>query len=141
MADNEYSVLAERCEAAVGAKLTLLARASEAESAICSDEFRIISEAALAVFGWQDDRYKRGLRLLEIGASLDAAMSLVPEGWAWSLSHLPPFGPAGKSDAVLNNTVFAENAVIGTAATPALALCAAALRARAATQSIVEEGV
>lgn len=56
-------------------ELTLLQRAEEAERATTADEFRIISEAALAVFGWQDERYKRVIRLLEAGASLDAAMT------------------------------------------------------------------
>lgn len=63
-------------------ELTLLQRAEEAERATEADEFRIISEAALAIFGWQDERYKRVLRMLEAGASLDAALTIyvrVPE--------------------------------------------------------------
>ena len=69
-------------------------------------------------------------------ASIDAALTLVPEGWDWSaqtsclkglsrascdLTQLAPFKP--------------EDWTVRTAraTTPALALCAAALRARAAT--------
>jgi hypothetical protein len=106
-------------------ELTLLQRAEEAERATAADEFRIISEAALAIFGWQDGCYKRVLRLLEAGASLDAAMTLVPEGFDWII---------GRTNDGL--TIHAEVGGRGDefmrfAATPALALCAAALHARA----------
>jgi hypothetical protein len=61
-------------------------------------------------------------------ASLDAAMGLVPEGWAFDLvQQLPPtrctarvYGPKGQVTDLHYGI------------TPALALCAAALRARAA---------
>src|SRR5688572_1658024 len=60
-------------------------------------------------------------------ASLDAAMTLMPEGWLWQVNlwangasaecaSVKPYEPCGRYQA----------------ATPALALCAAALRARAA---------
>ena len=65
-------------------------------------------------------------------ASLDAAMTLVPEGWAVLMAfseqravcdvHTAPLGQHGTWPAHAS------------AATPALALCAAALRARAETQ-------
>lgn len=57
-------------------------------------------------------------------ASLDAAMSLVPEGCEWRVnwSELPDRTWAGIAGVQGLNT---------SAATPALALCAAALRARA----------
>jgi hypothetical protein len=60
-------------------------------------------------------------------ASLDAAMTLVPEGWywqvgqgnhAWAAAYENPIPPSTRVDSI--------------AATPALALCAAALRARSA---------
>lgn len=61
--------------------------------------------------------------------SLDAALTLVPEGWRFSVDNA--FGNGGAvCGAIVNNTVFAKNAQLGDAATPALALCAAALRAR-----------
>lgn len=52
-------------------------------------------------------------------ASLDAAVSLVPEGWAWCVH-----------DVGIASLMRAPRVVKATAATPALALCAAALRAR-----------
>ena len=56
-------------------------------------------------------------------SSLDAAMTLVPDGW--TLFHLDgPFNN-GPCHATVANGDFAE----GEAETPALALCAAALRA------------
>lgn len=107
--------------------LSLTQRAEAAERSCAAQEFSIISEAALAVFGWQDERYKRVLRLLEAGASLDAAMTLVPEGFLWVGGYSPTnkagmaVCPDGESDGCS-----------ATAATPALALCAAVLRALAA---------
>ena len=88
---------------------------------------------------------------LRFTASLDAAMTLVPEGWAIeSLSHWPaaPEGAdnhtTGKSSARLVGTSlsrfgksmiwghgFGDGRVDGDATTPALALTAAALRALA----------
>jgi hypothetical protein len=68
--------------------------------------------------------------------SIDAALSLVPEGWAWSvvyerereLSGKPPFF----ADARNGYRSSYDQAPMAWAATPALALCAAALKARAA---------
>jgi hypothetical protein len=59
-------------------------------------------------------------------ASLDAAMTLVPEGWVWSMNTFPNaasaycMNPASEIVRPLRQFI----------ATPALALCAAALRAR-----------
>ena len=64
-------------------------------------------------------------------ASIDAALMLVPEGWSWSLGEQRG---VGKFRGWLNdhNTPdgLAVRHVDADAATPALALCAAALRAR-----------
>jgi len=66
-------------------------------------------------------------------ASLDAAMMLVPEGWSWTV------------DAVGRASCFAPNEpkpwprTGGLATTPALALCAAALRARANSNQMTVE--
>ena len=66
---------------------------------------------------------KRFRAYMDAGAFLDAAMTLVPEGWSvgqWSV--------IGKPDSC---QVFrGAEEVLVSAATPALALCAAALRAR-----------
>lgn len=65
-------------------------------------------------------------------ASLDAAMTLVPEGCDWSVDNFD--GANGKPSAWVH--VRKSSAAIEqvTGATPALALTAAALRARAAAQ-------
>ena len=62
-------------------------------------------------------------------ASLDAAMTLVPERWVWSINQFPDKASA---------YCVSEDGVIARPrkqyqATPALALCAAALRAQEAT--------
>lgn len=72
-------------------------------------------------------------------ASLDAAMTLVPEGWAWMVgcaagvrfcATIMPTDESGiEADAI---DMFA--------ATPALALCAAALRSRALASSVERGG-
>lgn len=56
--------------------------------------------------------------------SLDAALTLVPEGWSWRVGNLP----SGKGFADLG-TQASLQCVEG--ATPPLALCIAALKARA----------
>ena len=70
-------------------------------------------------------------------ASIDAALMLVPEGWAWTAAtywcegeDAPPYY-ADCADLVTLNSGQDAPVFQGKAATPALALCAAALRARA----------
>lgn len=58
-------------------------------------------------------------------ASIDAAMTLVTEGWLFDLYNLN-----GYPEAHLTNDTLQRVSVSVDAATPALALCAAALRAR-----------
>lgn len=61
-------------------------------------------------------------------ASLDAAMSLVPEGWGWVKLDLHPFGNEA-SCVQTGGKLYSRHS--GKCSAPALALCAAALRARA----------
>jgi hypothetical protein len=62
---------------------------------------------------------------LRAEAYLDAALTLVPDGYAWTVTSFVSRGPRAE--------VYDSNAVGGDsdAATPALALAAAALKARA----------
>lgn len=67
---------------------------------------------------------------LPVTASLDAAMALVPEGWDWLRDaydemRVCPVALYGRTD-------YASHDVTGKNEAPTLALCAAALRARAA---------
>lgn len=62
-------------------------------------------------------------------ASLDAALSLAPEGWAW-MHGCAPGEAFFASLAVMDDDLRAPEVDV-TAATAPLALCAAALRARA----------
>lgn len=98
---GELNALAERVKAATG-----------------PDQFRVITEAGMAVWGWHDPRFKRLLRLCEEGAFLDAAMTLVPEGSRVILN----IAEDGITTAIVAGTQ-------GVADTPALALTAACLRA------------
>lgn len=67
-------------------------------------------------------------------ASLDAAVSLVPDGMCWTVAlRSTPLGERTAEGFVHNNKLHMTGQRVGFnvfAATPALALCAAALRAR-----------
>jgi hypothetical protein len=120
--------LAERCEAATGPDREL--------------DIAILTHPA---FGYRDvfedgrlfDRGNDGYWSLEGDekngplpsptASLDAAMTLVPEGWEWAVGMVE-----GKRIAGCRQPGPGAPCPEIEAATPALALCAAALRARAA---------
>lgn len=84
------------------------------------------------------DRYGRFVRMLDAEAYLDAAVMLVPEGWVCERLHWWPGSdqPAGCS--LLGTHEFrgqrwhnaADGRSVATAATPALALCAAIAKER-----------
>lgn len=79
---------------------------------------------------WEARGLSQLQRLGEFTASLDAAMTLVPEGLDWGIAH---FGPRGsEAQAWPRGAHDSADKVTGSSDTiPALALCAAALRARA----------
>lgn len=133
--------LAERCEAATGPD-------RELDAAIwCELNGREYPEPPYTQM-LQHDRYDPSKGTFEQGtqsgillqsykdnalsytASLDAAMTLVPEGCFWAGGDHPELGAAMTVTNIQGSLPQAAKA-----ATPALALCAAALRARAAEQS------
>ena len=66
-------------------------------------------------------------------ASIDAALSLVPEGWRWSLDWTQrlPYQDCGRADLYApGNGIKPADVGDVYAATPAIALCIAALKAR-----------
>lgn len=71
------------------------------------------------------DHFRNGGKAPAYTASIDAALTLVPEGYDWSLDNFD--GDRGRPHAWVCKDGPFYNA---TAATPALALCAAALRAK-----------
>jgi hypothetical protein len=75
---------------------------------------------------------------LDPTASLDAALTLVPEGWHWSLydTNGSDIGPAAVAQ--LEPPEYSSAPIEGQAATIALSVCAAALRSIA---SMKEGGV
>ncbi len=135
-------VLAERCEAATGADRELDCLLWAEDNALTLEwQGHCLVAGSQGVIGWIDpgkdqrnfscNRSDRCFgRIKAYTASLDAALTLVPEGWQWVVSQQfgQPFAGCGGSptDGWLAWHV--------DAATPALALCAAALRARAAMQ-------
>lgn len=107
---SELLELAERCEKATG------------------PDRHLNLAIANAIYG--DDLAPPGTSYA-FTSSLDAAMTLVPEGQEWA-------GGFEDGAAFAHVHVPGEYAELIEAATPALALCAAALRARAA--SVEEKG-
>jgi hypothetical protein len=137
---DELIEMAERCE-----------RAEPSEQrALLTQAFEVVHGRQLAA-GWEteDGRCETNARLkfdrmLEAGAFESAAMTLVPEGWAversgWHTIAEPHH--AGfelwqyrkNADGEYRHSS-SETITKGSAVTAALALCAAALRARATTE-------
>ena len=107
---------------------TLLALAERCEQAAGPDkELDFTIDGFMLKHGPETDRIRNPRYVLPYTASLDAAVTLVPEGWdfciskGWDEECAVSLAPANK-----------VTEVISTSTTPALALCAAALRARAA---------
>jgi hypothetical protein len=71
------------------------------------------------------------LRIPPLTASLDEAKSLVPDGWFWRVGHSTLYAGWAGLNAKHPDHCDKDDEAFAEAATPALALCAAALRARA----------
>jgi hypothetical protein len=98
------------------------------------DVYEALAKAKLLTY----DQATNFMRLVEAGASLDAAMTLVPDfGNHWPqivYKSVNPNNPARQKHRVsLWQLLGAPTEIKGHAATSPLALCAAALRARATT--------
>jgi hypothetical protein len=122
---SELLKLAERCEAATGPDRELDKLIHEALGNCVHREteyYAVQSDTGFTCKACRKDTY--GFTIPKYSASLDAAMTLVPEGWAWSLNS----GAAGECFARVSPK---SRLTVVDAATPALALCAAALSARA----------
>lgn len=130
---EELLALAERCEEAAAGSDEL----DEAISCAIFPELRQVSVTA-SVTGPEMIWEMRGqrVRILDYSSSLDAALSLVPEGWAWMVRRSAPDDSQHPYHAAyvrrgLNDE---DSTRYGVAATPEQALTAAALRARAAME-------
>lgn len=110
--------LAERCEAATGPDRELMCAAFKAV-------FPEVSSGAWGAIGAWDTRYDRFSAMLDVGASLDAAMTLVPEGMSANLGNDVQCWANIWHDIPAYDGLPFE----GRAATLPLAICAAALRA------------
>jgi len=109
------NALAERCEAATGADRELFEQAWLAVFIRTGGDLNIANWPASLKERW--DRFSA---LLDAGAYLDAAMTLVPEGWSRRTENWN-----GVESAKLQR---GATVVSSEAATPALALTAACLR-------------
>jgi hypothetical protein len=125
---GELEALAERCEQATGPDkridLTIFATLHPDEFADAAEARQYASTSYQREMNNADWYYISTIGLPRYTTSLDAAMTLVPEGWAWSLNS----GAQGECFARVSPK---SRLTVVDAATPALAFCAAALRARA----------
>lgn len=123
------STLALRCEGARGPDRELFLEVAM----VAPEKFSIAPDAwcrADGSFYWANGTTWG--RIPDFYASLDCALQLVPEGWAWAVGNFDPDGlPCDGCAAIVALTPDSECDPVA-AATPALALCAASLRARAA---------
>jgi hypothetical protein len=117
--------LAERCEAATGPD-------REIDAAICRTTKVCVEQPDGSWMRYLTDGYCHSMHPLNVTSSIDAALTLVPqdefeEPWLWSIAS---GGHTTATAEVINaDSVETFN---GKGRTDALAICAAALRARAA---------
>jgi hypothetical protein len=115
---------------------TLLALAERCEQATGPDkELDFTIDDFMLKHGAETDRIRNPRYVLPYTASLDAAVTLVPEGYYWQAAngkrrHSEPQACADLF--VAHGPNRGDMSFTADAATAALALCAAALRARAA---------
>jgi hypothetical protein len=115
---------------------TLLALADRCEQAAGPDkELDFTIDDFMLKHGAETDRIRNPRYVLPYTASLDAAVTLVPEGYYWQAAngkrrHSEPQACADLF--VAHGPNRGDMSFTADAATAALALCAAALRARAA---------
>ena len=114
---------------------TLLALADRAETETEAYQYISIMAAmdAIAQLESSNEIWARAVHYHRVGAYLDAAMSLVPEGWEPIIDCRRTIEVQLETIAVDPGTLDPRK-VYATGATPALALCAASLRARAALE-------
>jgi hypothetical protein len=111
-------------------RTTLLALAERCEQAAGPDkELDFTIDDFMLKHGAETDRIRNPRYVLPYTASLDAAVTLVPEGWDFCISK-----GWGEECAVCLASANKVTEIISTSTIPALALCAAALRAKAMTQ-------
>lgn len=131
MSRDELLALAERVEKAVGAETgRFLTKAFYRINGSTFDA-RNMTESDLRE--WMD-KERRFFRLLEVGAYLDAALTLVPERWTYSAYQGPSGQPHKWALRTIRDGDQRYTEVEAKAHTPALALTTAALRALAQTQ-------
>ena len=104
---------------------------AELKSGRTEDERRLIKAVLQHARqqGWlSDQQYFVAVRMLEVGAAVDAALTLVPEG-----NHLELTGQVGTSGWGTRITTGALNERLGLGATLGLSLCTAATEVRLST--------
>lgn len=117
--------LIDRIEAATGADRDL-----NAAIAVASGQY-VVSRHHPGMFAHKDRPHQFSYFVPAYTASIDAAMGLVPDGWAWMVGCAPDFQRFFATLMTTDDAAPIEDETIDTnAATPALALCAAAMKAR-----------
>ena len=136
--------LAERCEAATGTdreldrdiELTLPGVELHPDGRRFDNDLGHREPYVISGVGHPDYEPGQGYIPSRYTASIDLAMSLVPEGWHWSLYDTNGFD---KANAQVEPPEYSFAPFNADGATPALALCAAAIRARASNPLPIEK--
>lgn len=128
---GELEALAARVEALTGPD-----REVDAEIAVASKAVPYDMEPAFGAGWWRGIYDNRHWQAPEYTASIDAAMTLVPEGWEAAI-YSAPVGSDLNANVQIETEQMRQRPdfypLESIAKSPALALCAAALRAKAAS--------
>lgn len=134
MTPADLIALAERAEKASGAEVEGILADAFAACFPKPEKIWVIDGVEWTPeYGARHERQWAFYGLLEAKGYIDAAMLLVPEGWGWRL-WVPNSDSAEPPRVTIWSNGRAYAPTDSTAATPALALTAAALRARAAME-------
>lgn len=138
MTKDDLLALASRCESATGPDRELDAAIQlgigytlqrPAEPSRYPDRARWHDPDGVCLQWMEGDRCAPYPR--DFTASIDAAMSLVPEGWFWRAGHSTLYDGWAGTNRVHPDHCDRQDETFAHGKTPALALCAASLRARA----------
>jgi hypothetical protein len=119
---EHFEALAQRCEQATGP-----------DGNLNKTILRALGYTWRGMDYWHSDNKRIWINPSNFTASLDAALTLVPEGWRWSLdwTQRPHYQDCGRADLYAPGSGIKPPDVCDVyAATPAIALCIAALKAR-----------
>lgn len=138
---GQWQTMADRCEAATGPDSRLEAEIDWTMRDVVGKHYttQTLNGETYSVSGWWRDANSDSHRAPPYTASLDAALTLVPEDGWWRLGHDGDGAdPSDFRAEVIVPGLLTDARGKAVASTPALALCAAVSRAKAILTGTVE---